>query len=119
TPAVEAMAGLNNGSSTLEEVKEALQELKKFDLAASQVLANEVGRAPSSLRRLDDQLHEIQRLHSAAIVEILLYWKNRDAAHLSSGLATHARALSLMKQCSDHVESELKKLSATPRARLR
>lgn len=106
-----AMNGLNDGSSTLGDVKKAMSRAKFVEGVSYQgdYLAKTNGVVPAVFAREGAQIAETHRLFQSAMRESLKYWKDSNTAHIVSGTATFKKCVLTMNSAMAGINAKLKK----------
>ncbi len=107
-----AMAGVQDGSSTLGDIRAAISKAQLVENAGyhGDYRSRIKGNVPSSLAHVQKQIEETHRLFQAAMSEYLEYWKDSNAAHLVSGNRTFERCVLVMNVAIEATNSEMKEL---------
>jgi len=97
----EAMAGLNSGETTLNDVKKAIKETQYIEDASWHGDYQNYGKliVPSSCFSLDAKIKKCRQLHDSALREMLDFWKDGNNAHIESGIKTFELAIRLANEC--------------------
>jgi len=82
-----AMNGLNRGTSTLDDVREAIKNARFVTNAGwyGDYLRNGKLVVPTSFQKIDQKIHESHNLREKAYDEYLKYWKDGKIYHIESG----------------------------------
>lgn len=115
TKVAQTMNGLNDGSSTLGDVRDAISTAQSVENAGYHVdyLDRIKNVVPASLNKEQREIDETHRLFQAAMEEYLEYWKDSNDAHIVSGAATFKRCILTMNSAIADANSAMKSL--TPR----
>jgi len=114
THIAQTMAGLNDGSSTLNDVRNALTSAKQIEgVGFADYLDHTNGHIPAELNSLAKDVDETHRLFGDATNEFLEYWTDQNTAHIFSGQRTMERCVKLMNSTISSMTSALQ--SASPR----
>ena len=108
-----AMAGANDGSSTLGDIKAAIKRAKSVENAGYHGdYRSKIDKVavPSRFLAMQQQLEETHRLFQAAMKEYLEFWKDSNSAHIVSGNATYERCVLIMNKTIEAHSSALKQL---------
>jgi hypothetical protein len=104
------MAGASDGSSTLGDIKTALQSARTFEsVGYLGDYKNHInGNVPGGCSDLSKNIDETHRLFQAATTELLEYWKDQNTEHIVSGNATLKRSVLLMNSTISAATSKMK-----------
>jgi hypothetical protein len=81
------MNGLNTGTSTLDDVREAIKKARLVTNAGwhGDYLRNGKLIVPPNFQQIDKKIHEAHNLREKAYGEYLIYWKDGKTNHIESG----------------------------------
>jgi hypothetical protein len=81
------MNGLNTGTSTLDDVREAIKNARFVTNAGwhGDYLRNGKLIVPTIFQKIDNKIHESHNLREKAYDEYLKYWKDGKTYHIESG----------------------------------
>ncbi len=81
------MDGLNNGSSTLDDVREVIKQARFVTNAGwhGDYLRNGKLVVPTTFQKTDKKIRESHNLREKAYDEYLKYWKDEKTYHIESG----------------------------------
>ena len=96
------MNGLNTGSSTLDDVREAIKSARFVTNAGwhGDYLRNDKLVVPSSFQRIDKEIHESHNLREKAYDEYLKYWKDNKTYHIESGNRIFKKSESIAQEAT-------------------
>lgn len=110
--------GLNDGSTTLSDLKGALQDSREIENAGyAGDYVDRIGvHVPAQFGATAKDIQETHRLFQDSTAELLAYWKDQNVAHIASGQATMARCVMTINQAIAGLTQEMDAISAKRRA---
>jgi hypothetical protein len=94
----ETMAGASNGSSTLDDIKSAVNRAISVGDAAWYG-DYQKSPVPPEYQNLHAKIEKFRNLRQAGLQEILRYWKDDETNHIISGTDEWKRAINLQNEC--------------------
>jgi hypothetical protein len=114
TKVAKVMNGANDGSSTLGDIRDAMESAKSLENVGyhGDYLDRIKGVVPKAFVREQQQIDDTHRLFQAAMKEYLEYWKDSNAAHIQSGSTTFKRCVLTMNAAIASTNVKMKSMSA-------
>lgn len=105
-----AMARLNSGETTLEQVRKAIKDARFVTNMGFQGDYLKSGKlvVPDIFLKIDMKIRHSHTLRNAAFEEYLAYWKDGNIAHIESGSATFKRSELLAKEAMQELNILMK-----------
>lgn len=105
-----AMAGLNSGETTLEQVRKAIKDSRFVTNMGFQGDYVKSGKlvVPEIFSKIDKKIRRSHALRDAAFEEYLAYWKDGNVAHIESGSATFKRSEQLAQEATKELTAKMK-----------
>ena len=110
----QAMAGASNGSSTLDDIRDALSSAKRVEMAGFEGDYRDRinGVVPKEFAGSAKNITEGHRLFQAAMREFLEYWNDQNTEHITSGDRTFKRCITLMNATTTEMTGKMTQLEA-------
>jgi len=94
------------GASNLEDIRGVLLTAKSVEASRyGDYLRAGNGEGPSNAQDIADDADEVHRLFQQAVSEFLMYWEDRNAAHVTDGSA-------MLKRCVSQANIIVNRMSA-------
>lgn len=105
-----AMAGLQSGKTTLEQVRKAIKDARFVTKMGFQGDYLRSGKlvVPENFLHVDMKIRETHKLRDAAYAEYLAYWKDQNTAHIQSGTTTLKRSERIAQEATDELAAQMK-----------
>lgn len=109
-----ASAGLQDGSTTLTDVQQAISNARDVENVAyvEDYEAHRGPRVPAAFALDTARLQETHRLFQDATGEMLRYWDDQNTEHIVSGTRTFRRAVLVMNKAVADIDRTARALSA-------